>query len=71
MPKTVVAEDQSFRVKIVVESTTKTTVNPNGRGYDADNVEQILVGDVLDVTISATSAEDARAKVAALMLLIE
>ncbi|QXJ40732.1 hypothetical protein [Curtobacterium phage Parvaparticeps] len=71
MVKIVSDEAESFQATIVVTRTDLVVVNPNGRGYDADNVENRKQIEVLNVTIHATSADDARTKVAALMALVD
>lgn len=56
---------------VKVERKQSILVNPNGRGYNADN--QILKGDVevFAVTVRATSAEKLAAKVTAVLGVIE
>lgn len=52
-----VSEDTEYEVEITVKYKQKQTVNPNGRGYEADNVTYNFVGTALDVHFPAKSID--------------
>ncbi|QSL67832.1 hypothetical protein [Nocardia phage P3.1] len=52
-----VSEDTEYEVEMTIKYKQKQTVNPNGRGYEADNVTHTFVGTALDVSFPAKSID--------------
>ena len=55
-PKVTVGE-REYQVNMIVKLREPLTINPNGRGYEADNIKHTAVGDVLDVEFRAKTPE--------------
>ena len=62
-----IAQKSVFGAHIKVFATEVATINPNGRGYEVDNVTQKVSNDLLEFTVKSSTEEGLAKKVATVM----
>ncbi len=63
----VVSEQKVYIAEISVYKDHHVVVNPNGRNYEADNVERDLSGEVIKVKVRAGTPEHLAEKIQTIM----
>jgi len=71
MENKVISQKSEFQAEIKITREIRAVVNPNGRGYDADNVVRYLNDNVLEVTLKAGTPVKLAEKIQAVMATIE
>lgn len=58
-----ISQEVELTAEVRVIANIKAVINPNGRGYEADNFSKILNGEVLSFVVRAGNADDLAKKV--------
>lgn len=66
-----VTESLVYTAKVKVYKEHVAVINPNGRGYDEDNVEKTVSNEVVEITVRAKTLNGLANKVAAIVAMGE